>query len=121
MTGEAVIPPGSVIVTPEDMWAAIGEIRDIGHRTESAITELRLAVNPAINDLRQDVDQNARIEREHHEKTNQRIDGLGETVHALEKQSWSSRWVPALVSAILAAVVGGVLVYTFAHILTQVR
>lgn len=96
---ESVIPPGSVIVTPEDMWTAISEIRETGHRTETAIAELKLTVNPAVSDLRRDFKE---------------LDGR---VTTLEHQSWSSRWVPPLVSAIIVAAIGGVLVYTFVHLL----
>jgi len=98
-----------VIVTPEDMWTAIGEIRDTGHRTETAINELRLTVNPALTDLRQDVDNNARIEREHHDKHDDRI-------ASLEQASWSSRWVPAIVMSLIVAVLGGVAIYVITHI-----
>lgn len=106
---ESVIPPGSVIVTPEDMWTAIGEIRDTGHRTETAINELRLTVNPALTDLRQDVDTNARIEREHHDKHDVRLTEL-------EQQSWSSRWVPAIVMSLIVTAIGGVVVYVLTHL-----
>lgn len=104
MTAEPQIPSGSVIITPEDMWRAIEEIRDTGRRTESAVTELKLVVNPALNDLRSDVDENARIEREHHEKHDAQI-------RALEEQSWSSRWVPAIVTSVLASVAAGVVLF----------
>lgn len=87
------LPPGSVIITPEDMWRAIEEIRDTGRRTESAVTELKLVVNPALNNLRADVDE--------HDKR----------LNALEQQAWSSRWVPAIVTAILTTVIGGVALY----------
>lgn len=106
---DSVIPPGSVIVTPEDMWTAIGEIRDTGHRTENVINELRITMNPALADLRQDIDTNARIEREHHEKHDIRIT-------ALEQASWSSRWVPAIVMGIIVTAVGGIVVYIVTHI-----
>jgi F0F1-type ATP synthase assembly protein I len=91
------------------MWTAISEIRETGHRTETAINELRLTVNPALNDLRQDVDANARIEREHHDKHDARLT-------ALEQASWSSRWVPAIVSSVLVGAIVGVLVYVITHI-----
>ena len=92
------IPPGSVIVTPEDMWTAIGEIRDTGHRTENAINELRLTVNPVVSELRQDVDK--------HDKR----------ITALEEQSWASRWVPAIVMSLIVTVIGGVAIYVITHI-----
>lgn len=95
---DSVIPPGSVIVTPEDMWSAIGEIRDTGHRTETAINELRLTVNPAVTDLRKDVDDHAG------------------RLTALEQASWSSRWVPAIVTSLLVGVIVGVIVYVITHI-----
>lgn len=114
------IPAGSVIVTPEDMWGAIGEIRDTGHRTEAQITELRLGMMPAISDLRQDVDDNARIEREHHEKTGARVDLLEDKhdkrITALEQQSWSSRWIPVLVTSIITAAIAGLIIYFVTHL-----
>lgn len=92
------IPPGSVIVTPEDMWAAIGEIRETGHRTENTLNELRLTLNPAMNDLRQD------------------LDSIDKRLTAVEQASWSSRWVPAIVMSLIVTVLGGVTVYIITHI-----
>lgn len=113
-SGPTQIPSGSVIITPEDMWRAIEEIRDTGRRTENSVNELKISVNPALNDLREDLDTNARIEREHHEKTNSRIDAvIKDRIRPLEEASWSSRWVPAIVMSVLVgaivAVVGFVL------------
>lgn len=107
MGGE--IPSGSVIITPDDMWKTIGDIRDTGLRTERAVAELALSVNPALATIRQDVDANARSEKEHHESHDQRI-------RSLEEQSWSSRWVPAIVMAVLCSVIAGVIVYALTHL-----
>lgn len=103
MTGE-ILPPGSVIVTPEDMWKAIGEIRDTGHRTETAITELRLLVNPALAEVRDDVAKLDAREQAHHDSHNDRL-------RLLEEQSWASRWAPAIVMSLLVSGVGGAIVF----------
>ena len=99
-----MIPPGSVIVTPEDMWAAIGEIRETGHRTETAINELRLSVNPTISDLRQDLDMHEKAEREHQLETGRRL-----TV--LETARW--KMVGAYSALTLLIAVAEALYYTF--------
>ncbi len=103
------IPSGSVIITPEDMWRAIERIEDTGRRTESSVNELKLVVNPALHDLREDVDENARIARVADEK-------LADRIRVLEEASWSSRWVPAIVMSLLASTVAGVVVYVITHI-----
>jgi hypothetical protein len=94
----AEIPPGSVIVTPQDMWQAIGEIRDSSHRTEGTINELKNMVNPALGDLKADY---AKLEVR---------------VVDLERSSWSSKWVPAIVMAVLCSTIAGILVYIVTHI-----
>lgn len=95
----AEIPSGSVIITPDDMWRAIETIRDTGQRTNEAVTELKLLVNPMLNDLRADVLKN------------------GDRIAALEQQSWSSRWVPALVMSLLCTLGGGITLYIVTHAL----
>lgn len=105
----AEIPPGSVIVTPDDMWRAIETIRDTGQRTNEAVTELKLLVNPALGEIRGDIADLSQRERDHFTNLNSRV-------VELEKQSWSSRWVPAIVMAVLCSTIAGVLVYIVTHI-----
>lgn len=96
----AEIPSGSVIITPDDMWRTIQETAESSRRTEAAVNELKLLVNPALGDLHKDVEK------------------LETRVSELEKQSWSSRWVPALVMSLLVAVAGGVAMFVITNITT---
>ena len=98
------IPSGSVIITPDDMWKAIETIRDTGARTEQAVSRLELIVNPALNDIRGDVQTLDDREAAHHNAHGIRITDL-------ERQSWSSRWVPALITSLLSSVAGGIALY----------
>lgn len=121
MSDPTSIPPGSVIITPEHMWKTIGEIQATGNRTETAIAELRLSLTPALTDLRQDVETNARIEREHHEKHEEKFAAQEKAADArlrpLEQQSWASRWIPPLVTSVIVAVISGTAVYLATHFL----
>ncbi len=103
------IPSGSVIITPDDMWRAIETIRDTGQRTNEAVTELKLLVNPALGEIRADITDLSQRERDHFNNLNGRMVDL-------EKQSWSSRWVPAIVMAVLCSAIAGVLVYAVTHL-----
>lgn len=100
----AEIPPGSVIVTPDDMWKAIEETRDAGRRTENAVNELKQLVSPALADVREDIT-----------KTDARVDKLDARVVELEHQSWATKWVPALATSVVCTVVGGVALYFVSH------
>jgi hypothetical protein len=97
-------PPGSVIITPEDMWRAIQENRDTSSRIEQGVTELRLLVNPALNEMRDDISALDAREAAHYEKIDKRF-------RPIEEQSWSARWVPALIASVLATAVGGVVLF----------
>lgn len=116
MAAEPVIPPGSLIVTPKDMWDRISEIQETGHRTESAVNELRLTVNPELRDLRQDVDTNtARVTALEKE-----LPRNGEArITALEQHSWASRWLPTGVSAVLTAALTGLIMYGIGQWITH--
>lgn len=113
---EPVIPPGSVIVTPDDMWETIREIQTTGHRTESAINDLRLTVNPELHNLRQDEDATMQrvtaLEREMPRNGEARIT-------ALEQHSWASRWLPTGVSAVLTAALTGLIMYGIGQWITH--
>ncbi len=98
------IPSGSVIITPDDMWKAIETIKDTGARTEQAVSRLELIVNPALNDIRNDLQVLDDREAAHHNAHGIRITDL-------ERQSWSSRWVPALITSLLCSVAGGIVLY----------
>lgn len=102
MTGE--IPSGSVIVTPDDMWKAIQETREIARDTQQAVAAIRLIVDPALNDIREDIRTLDDREAAHHEHH-------GKLIQDLQQASWSSRWVPALVTSLLCSVAAGVVLY----------
>ena len=96
------IPSGSVIITPDDMWKAIETIKDTGARTEQAVSRLELTLNPALNDIRGDLQILDDREAAHHKSHGDRITDL-------ERQSWSTRWVPAVVMGLLGGGGGVVL------------
>lgn len=105
----AEIPSGSVIITPDDMWRTIQDTAESSRRTEAAVNELKLLVNPALHEVRSDVATLDTREQNNHEKHEGRI-------RALEEQSWASRWVPALVTAVLCSVIAGVIVFVIVNL-----
>ena len=98
------IPSGSVIITPDDMWKAIQETRDIARGTQIAVAEIKLIVDPALNDIRGNVQDLDDREAAHH-------NAHGIRITELERQSWSARWVPALITSLLCSVAGGIAIY----------
>ena len=98
------IPSGSVIITPEHMWKAIETIKETGARTEQAVSRLELTLNPALTDIRGDLQTLDDRESAHHEHHNKLIQDL-------QQASWSTRWVPALVTSLLCSVAGGIVLY----------
>ena len=98
------IPSGSVIITPDDMWKTIQETRDIARETQVAVAAIKLIVDPALNDIRDDMRTLEDREAAHHEHH-------GKLIQELQQASWSSRWVPALITSLLSSVAGGVTLY----------
>ena len=98
------IPSGSVIITPDDMWKAIQETRDIARGTQVAVAEIKLIVDPALNDIRDDMRILNDREAAHHEHH-------GKLIQELQQASWSARWVPALITSLLCSVAGGIALY----------
>lgn len=106
------IPSGSVIITPDDMWRTIQETRDIAAGTRKSVDELKVLVNPALNDLRDDIHVLDTREQKHHEDHDAKI-------LALQQQSWSSRWVPALVMSLLCTIGGGITLYILTAVIQR--
>lgn len=106
----AEIPSGSVIITPDDMWKAIETIKETGARTEQAVSRLELTLSPALNDIRGDLQTLDDREAAHH-------NAHGVLIAKLQEQSWSSRWVPALVTSVLCSVIAGIVLYVITHTL----
>lgn len=96
------IPSGSVIVTPDDMWRVMQETRD-------DVRDLKALLDPSLADIRQDIRDLDEREQKHHDQHEGKI-------RALEQASWSSRWVPALISSVLVSVVAGTAVYVITTI-----
>lgn len=107
------IPPGSVYITPKQMWEAIQETRDIAKGTAKAVDELRLMVDPVLHDLRADLTALATRHDTDHAAHAVKIE-------ALEKQAWSSKWVPTLVTAVLTAAATGLVLAFITHGLTAI-
>ena len=103
------IPSGSVIITPDDMWKAIETIKDTGARTEQAVSRLELTLNPALTDIRGDLQTLDDREAAHHNAHGARITDL-------ERQSWSSKWVPAIFMAVICSAIAGVIVYAITRL-----
>ena len=106
------IPSGSVIITPDDMWKAIQETRDIARGTQVAVAEIKLIVDPALNNIRDDVRTLDDREAAHHEHH-------GKQIQELQQASWSSRWVPALIASLLFSVGASVLFYVIQRTLPR--
>lgn len=91
------IPPGSVIVTPEQMWVVMQETRD-------SVRKLETLLNPSLAEIHQDhreLDERENIHHEAHERA----------IRDLQQATWSSRWVTALVTATGTAAVGGLVLW----------
>lgn len=108
----AEIPSGSVIITPDDMWKTIQETAESSRRTEAAVNELKVLVNPALGDLRRDLEKLDDREQEHYDRH-------AGSILELQQQSWSSRWVPAIITSLLVAVIAGVAMLVITKALSQ--
>ncbi|GAA3729991.1 hypothetical protein GCM10022239_03260 [Leifsonia bigeumensis] len=100
----AEIPSGSVIITPDDMWKTVQETRDIARDTQQEVSKIRLLIDPELKNIREDVRTLDDREAAHHNAHGLRITDL-------EKASWSSRWIPALITSLLCSVAAGVVLY----------
>lgn len=96
-------PPGSVYITPKQMWDATQESLTLARDNAQKLEELKGLFAPKMSDLQLEIAANK-----------VRID-------ALEKQSWSSRWVTALVVAVLTASITGVIVVIITRSLTTIN
>lgn len=97
------IPPGSVYITPKQMWEEIVAVR-------ASVDKLTTLVDPSLRNLRGDISD---LQKQH--------DGLAVKVEALEKQAWSSKWVPALVTAVVAAVLTGSIITLISNTFTTIN
>ncbi len=107
------IPPGSVYITPKQMWEATQESLSLARENAQKLDELKLMVDPVLHDLRADL--NALEIRHDKDHTEHAIE-----IEALKKQAWSSKWVPALVSFVLSSTVVAIVVMLVTRSLTNI-
>lgn len=100
MTGPgSEIPPGSVVITPQDMWDAIGRI-------EKTTEDIRATIAPQVGDLRSDHDDLKRelsaVQKDHETR-----------IRAVEKANWKQAGIYAAITVI--ATIGEAMYYTTHH------
>lgn len=100
------IPPGSVYITPKQMWEAVEEIR-------KSVDRLTAIVDPSLQDLRANI---AALTAKH----DREVTALDVRTVALEKQAWSSKWVPALISGVLCSSVAAIVTLVITRSLTMI-
>lgn len=92
------VPPGSVVVTPEDMWDAINEIRD-GVRK----------FGPSYDQLKTRIDEVDKNEKDHYKE-------VSKDILDLKKRSWSNQWINVAAGAGLTGVVGGIALWLVGNV-----
>jgi len=105
-------PPGSYVITPQIMWQTVEEARAAARNSEAASNRLADKLDPALYQIRKDITDLDEREKDHHNVH-------GKDIEALKQQSWSSRWVPALVTALLVAIISGVAVVVIVNALQR--
>lgn len=96
MTGPgSEIPPGSVVITPQDMWDAIGRI-------EKTTEDIRATIAPQVGDLRSD-----------HDDLKKDVDDHETRIRAVEKANWKQAGIYAAISVIVT--IGEAMYYTTHH------
>ena len=85
MTAGSEIPAGSVVITPQDMWDAIGRI-------EAATNEIKSTIAPQVVDLRASHDALERAVEQNKADHKQEIDDLRKDhearIRTVERANW---------------------------------
>jgi len=84
------------------MWKVMQETRD-------DVRDLKGLLNPALTDMRKDIDLLDEREQKHH-------DEHATAIRELQEALWSSKWVPLLAAGALASIISGVVMYVITNI-----